>query len=117
MPNSTILQSHVVNYSKLAQDGGLILHTTVDIGYDTPGRQVEAMLLQAAERTSGLLRTPAPFVLETALVQFAVSYEINVYVSDAQAVPQRLARGFRSSHPKLSMSANRLPRPMDRLRW
>src|SRR4030095_17019062 len=49
VPNSVVLQSHVINYSKLARSHGLILHTTVSIGYETPWRQVEAMLKVAAE--------------------------------------------------------------------
>jgi small-conductance mechanosensitive channel len=55
------------------------LHTTVGIGYETPWRQVEAMLLEAAARTPGLMREPKPFVLQKALGDFAVTYEINGY--------------------------------------
>ena len=51
LPNSTILQSAVTNYSTLAASRGLILHTSVGIGYEVPWRQVEGMLLAAAERT------------------------------------------------------------------
>jgi small-conductance mechanosensitive channel len=80
IPNSTILATDVTNYSALARTQGLILHTTVGIGYETPWRQVEAMLLMAAERTPGILRAPAPFVLQRALADYAVNYEINVYV-------------------------------------
>jgi small-conductance mechanosensitive channel len=79
VPNSQILNSHVINYSRLAKEGGLILHTTVGIGYETPWRQVEAMLLMAAERTPGLVRQPSPFVLQKQLGDFCVTYEINVY--------------------------------------
>jgi len=86
VPNSTILGSEVTNYSTLARDRGLILHTTVGIGYETPWRQVEAMLLEAARRTAGLLAEPKPFVLQTALGDFAVTYEINVYCDDPQAM-------------------------------
>jgi len=89
VPNSLVLQSHVVNYSKLARSHGLILHTTVSIGYETPWRQVEAMLQLAAERTGGVLREPAPFVLEKALGDFAVTYELNAYVDSAKLLPQR----------------------------
>jgi small-conductance mechanosensitive channel len=78
IPNSTLLNSTVVNYSALARNRGLILHTTVGIGYETPWRQVEAMLLLAAERTAGLAREPAPFVLQKSLGDFCVVYEINV---------------------------------------
>jgi small-conductance mechanosensitive channel len=86
IPNSNILNSHIINYSTFARNGGLILHTTVGIGYETPWRQVEAMLLLAAERTPGLLREPRPFVLQKALGDFCVTYEINAHCADAQAM-------------------------------
>ena len=91
VPNSLVLQSHVVNYSKLVRSHGLILHTTVSIGYETPWRQVEAMLQLAAERTEGMLREPAPFVLEKSLGDFAVTYELNAYVDSTKLLPQRYA--------------------------
>jgi len=74
-----ILNSSVINYTSLAKKHGLILHTTVGIGYETPWRQVEAMLLAAAERTQGLLREPPAFVLHSMLGDFCVTYELNVY--------------------------------------
>ena len=84
IPNSVILNSQVVNYSSLARTQGLILHTTVGIGYEVPWRQVEAMLRLAAERTPGLLAEPAPFIRQESLGDFAVQYELNVYCDDAQ---------------------------------
>jgi small-conductance mechanosensitive channel len=86
IPNSEILNSNIINFSTLARDQGLILHTTVGIGYGTPWRQVEAMLRMAAERTPGLLATPEPFVLQKALGDFSVTYEINVYCNQPQAM-------------------------------
>jgi small-conductance mechanosensitive channel len=86
IPNSVILNNSVVNYSTLARKGQLVLHATVGIGYETPWRQVEAMLLQAAERTEGLLKEPKPFVLQKQLGSFDVTYEINVYCDNAQAM-------------------------------
>ena len=91
VPNSHILASEVLNYSSLARATGLILHTQVGIGYETPWRQVEAMLRLAAERTSGLDREPAPFVLEKTLGDFAVIYELNVYCSNVPAMYQLYA--------------------------
>jgi small-conductance mechanosensitive channel len=79
VPNSTILNSNVINYSSLAGEKPLILYTSVTIGYDAPWRQVHALLLMAAERTPGLLREPAPFVLQKSLDDFYVSYEMNAY--------------------------------------
>ena len=88
IPNSSIINNEVVNYSSLAHRHGLILHTTVGIGYETPWRQVEAMLLIAAERAPGVLTEPKPFVRQLSLGDFAVTYEINVYCGDAQAMNQ-----------------------------
>jgi small-conductance mechanosensitive channel len=79
VPNSMILNSHVINYSAKAREIGLILHTAVTIGYDTPWRQVHAMLLMAARNTPGLLVEPEPFVLQNSLDDFYVTYELNVY--------------------------------------
>lgn len=86
IPNSQILNSDVTNYSSLASTQGLILHTTVGIGYETPWRQVEAMLCAAAERTAVVLTDPKPFILLTKLGDFAVTYELNVYVRDTQRI-------------------------------
>ena len=80
IPNQLIVNSEVVNFSTLARSSsGLILHTIVGIGYETPWRQVEAMLLEAAARTPELLQQPPPFVLQKTLGTFAVDYEINAY--------------------------------------
>ncbi len=80
IPNQLIVNSEVVNFSTLARSSsGLILHTIVGIRYETPWRQVEAMLLEAAARTPELLKQPPPFVLQKTLGTFAVDYEINAY--------------------------------------
>lgn len=86
VPNSVIINGEVVNYSALSQKEGLILHTTVGIGYETSWRQVEAMLLQAAQLTPGLLLEPKPFVLQKELGDFAITYEINVYCDAPRAM-------------------------------
>jgi small-conductance mechanosensitive channel len=96
IPNSVILNNSVVNYSTLARKGQLILHATVGIGYETPWRQVEAMLLQAAERTDGLLKQPKPFVLQKQLGSFDVTYEVNVYCDDAHAMNRLYAQLHRN---------------------
>jgi small-conductance mechanosensitive channel len=86
VPNSLIMTSSLTNYSVLARERGLILQTEVGIGYEVPWRQVEAMLLEAARRTPGLLQTPAPFVLHKALGDFAVVYQLNVCKADAEGL-------------------------------
>ena len=86
VPNSKILNTEIVNYSALAKARGLILHTTVGIGYETPWRQVVAMLRMAADRTPGLLKEPTPFVYQKSLGDFCVTYELNAYCDNAQAM-------------------------------
>src|SRR5262249_48929985 len=49
----------------------------VSVGYNTPWRQVHALLLQAARQTPGIALDPPPFVLQTALGDFYVQYELN----------------------------------------
>ncbi len=97
LPSTTILNGEVINYSTLAREQGLVLHTTVGIGYETPWRQVEAMLRMAADRTVGLLKQPPPFVLQTALGDFAVTYELNAYCKD----PQAMARLYSALHQNI----------------
>jgi small-conductance mechanosensitive channel len=89
LPSSLIVGSEVVNFNALAHERGLILHTTVGVGYEVPWRQVEAMLLEAAARTSGLLPDRAPFVLQLSLDTFNVVYEINVYCSTPEGMRLR----------------------------
>ena len=89
IPNSVILNSNVVNYSQRGATDGVILHTVVGIGYDTPWRQVEAMLEEAARRTEGVLQSPAPFVLQRGLGDFAIQYELNALTADAADIPAR----------------------------
>jgi small-conductance mechanosensitive channel len=96
IPNSQILGGDVTNYSSLARVDGLILHTEVGIGYETPWRQVEAMLIAAADRTPGLAQAPRPFVLEKALGDFAITYELNVYCTNVQAMARLYAELHRN---------------------
>src|SRR5207247_7015444 len=65
VPNSVILTSQVVNYSTYAAREGLLLHTTVGLGYEVPWRQADAMLLPAATPPPGRQAVPAPIALPT----------------------------------------------------
>ena len=96
IPNSVILNNEVVNFSAATRHKGVILHTVVGIGYDTPWRQVEAMLLEAAARTQGLLAEAKPFVLQSSLGDFAVNYELNVWCADAHGIEELYTRLHRN---------------------
>jgi small-conductance mechanosensitive channel len=88
IPNSTILNGEVVNYSSMITENELIFHTSVGIGYEVPWRQVEALLLAAAEQTEGLLDQPRPFVLKQELGDFGVTYELNAFSDSAEQMPR-----------------------------
>lgn len=79
IPNSSIMNSHTLNYSSDAPDNGLILHSTVTIGYDVPWTEIHQYLIDAALRTNHIEKEPKPFVLQTSLDDFYVSYQINAY--------------------------------------
>ncbi|MFC6223704.1 mechanosensitive ion channel family protein [Hymenobacter artigasi] len=85
IPNSSVMSSHTTNYSTAAPTRGLILHTTITIGYDVPWKQVHALMLAAAAQVEELLPDPAPFILQTSLDDFYVSYQLNAYTRAAGA--------------------------------
>jgi small-conductance mechanosensitive channel len=79
IPNAMVLGSHIINFSSSAKDKGLILHTSVTIGYDVHWKKVHELLLSAAKQTENTLTEPSPFILQTSLDDSYVSYELNVY--------------------------------------
>jgi small-conductance mechanosensitive channel len=84
LPNAVVVTTSVKNFSRGAAGDGLFLYTSVTIGYDTPWRQVEALLLMAAGRTAGTRTSPPPFVLKTALSDFYIEYQLNVAIERAE---------------------------------
>ncbi len=82
IPNSAVLSGNTINYSTMARTKGLIIHTTVTIGYDVPWKKMHQALLNAADRTEMLLKEPKPFVYQTSLDDFYVSYQINGFTSE-----------------------------------
>lgn len=82
VPNSNVMGSHTINYSSDAPEKGLIVHTTVTIGYDVPWKKMYEALIEAAIRTNHILHQPEPFVLQTSLEDFYVSYQLNAYTRE-----------------------------------
>ena len=80
VPNSTILGNHIINFSKnAAEEVGVILHTSVTIGYDVPSGDVIQALVKGAKNTQMILQKPEPFVLVKSLDDFYINYEINCH--------------------------------------
>ncbi len=102
IPNATVMNSHTINYSSDAPEKGLIMHSTITIGYDVPWRKMEAVLIKAALKTPLLLDDPAPFVLQTSLDDFYVSYQINAYTRD----PNKQATIYSNLHANIQDFCN-----------
>ncbi len=83
IPNAAILNGSTINFSSSAKNLGLVLHSTVTIGYDVPWRQVHELLISAASKIEQVKSEPKPFVLQTSLDDFYVSYQINAYTESA----------------------------------
>ncbi|MFZ5434008.1 MAG: mechanosensitive ion channel family protein [Calditrichota bacterium] len=102
IPNAMVLGSHIINFSSSSQERGLILHTGVTIGYDAPWRKVHELLLAAAAATPHILQDPPPFILQTALNDFYVSYELNAYTDE----PNMMAVTYSELHQNIQDKFN-----------
>ncbi len=100
--NAMVLGSHIINFSASAQQEGLILHTAVTIGYDAPWRTVHKLLTDAAIETRGILKDPNPFILQTALDDFYVHYELNAYTDQ----PGEMAQIYSDLHANIQDKFN-----------
>jgi small-conductance mechanosensitive channel len=90
LANSSVLNDTTKNYSRAVKGPGFVLDTTVTIGYDTPWRQVHAMLELAARRTEGVLADPAPLVFQTALSDWYPQYRLVCQAIPSEPRPRAL---------------------------
>ena len=102
IPNVMVMGSHIINYSAVSDERGLILHTTVTLGYDISWRLIHEALVKAALATNGILSEPKPFVLQTSLDDFYVSYELNAYTDQ----PNKMAVVYSELHQNIQDSCN-----------
>lgn len=102
IPNSQIMGNKTINFSSDAPEKGLIIHSTVTIGYDVPWRNMHQALIDAALKTDSIESEPTPFVLQKSLDDFYVSYEINAYTKQ----PNKQARIYSSLHQNIQDVCN-----------
>lgn len=102
IPNAMVLGSHLINFSSCAREQGLILHTSVTIGYDAPWRTVHELLISAARATTHISAKPEPFVLQTGLNDFYVTYELNAYTDQ----PNLMATTYAGLHQNIQDKFN-----------
>ncbi|MFD1094999.1 mechanosensitive ion channel family protein [Salegentibacter chungangensis] len=103
IPNSSILIGSTINYSANASEVGLVVHSTVTIGYDVPWRKVHELLIAAALETELIKKEPTPFVFQTSLDDYSVSYQINAYTDQ----PGMIARIKSDLHQHIQDAFNK----------
>jgi small-conductance mechanosensitive channel len=103
IPNAAILNGSTTNYSSSAKSLGLILNSSVTIGYDIPWRKVHELLIEAANNTALINDNPQPFVLQTSLDDFYVSYQVNAYTQCAE----KASRIYSDLHANILDAFNR----------
>jgi small-conductance mechanosensitive channel len=103
IPNGAILNANVTNYSVMGKAGQLIIHTGITIGYGQPWREVHQLLVAAALATESIMPEPKPFVLQTALSDCYVCYEINAYTN----APQSMHQVYSQLHGNIQDSFNK----------
>jgi small-conductance mechanosensitive channel len=103
IPNSTVMSNHTMNYSSDAPVNGLIVHTSVTIGYDSPWRQVHELLIAAALETPMLETDPKPYVYQTSLDDYYVSYRINAFTKE----PNKQAAIYSHFHENIQDQFNK----------
>ncbi|WP_425390675.1 mechanosensitive ion channel domain-containing protein [Ekhidna sp.] len=102
VPNASILTGHTVNYTSSSKELGLILHTSVTIGYDVPWRKVHELLIEAAVATDGVNISKEPFVLQTSLDDWYVAYQLNAYTD----LPEQMPRIYSELHSNIQDKFN-----------
>ncbi|HET7003914.1 MAG TPA: mechanosensitive ion channel domain-containing protein [Candidatus Binatia bacterium] len=84
LPHSVLVGTGTTNYSRLAEEQGVVVTISVTIGYDVPWRQVHALLLLGAARTRGIRSAPAPRVLQRELSDFSVQYHLVAHLREGE---------------------------------
>ncbi len=104
IPNASVLNNNVINYSAICREcnGQLLLYTTITLGYDVPWRKVHEVLIAAAKATTHIEAEPIPFVLQTDLNDFNVSYQLNAYT----AIPEKMPRIYSELHQNIQDKCN-----------
>lgn len=78
IPNASVSSNHIINFSRMAERGGVRVGTAITIGYDVPWRKVHELLLASAEGVEDVLQAPPPKVLQLSLDDFYVQYKLIV---------------------------------------
>jgi len=79
VPNSSFLEKNIVNWT--LSDQKIRAHVDVGVIYGSPVREVERLLVKAAEENEKILREPGPFVLFRDFGDNALIFSLYFWVS------------------------------------
>ncbi len=104
IPNASLFVSDITNYSSVIRDSKqpLIMKTTITLGYDVPWRKVYQVLIDAAKVTEGIVDAPEPFVWQTSLDDFYVSYALKAYTME----PENMGAIYSKLHQNIQDKCN-----------
>ncbi|ELS05246.1 small-conductance mechanosensitive channel [Xenococcus sp. PCC 7305] len=104
IPNASLFVSDITNYSSVIRDTKqpLIVKTTITLGYDVPWRKVYQVLVDAAKSTEGITQDPEPFVWQTSLDDFYVSYALKAYTME----PEKMGAIYSQLHQNIQDKCN-----------
>jgi small-conductance mechanosensitive channel len=107
IPNASIVANNIINYTATNRElkQPLILNTTITLGYDNPWRKVHEVLVEAALATNHISKEFRPFVLQTSLNDFYVSYELKAYTELALS-PIEIPRIYSELHQNIQDKCN-----------
>ncbi|BBS37430.1 mechanosensitive ion channel protein MscS [Enterobacter cloacae] len=88
VPNAVVVSGKITNLSAQEPDAGINLTVGVTIGYDTPWRQVHAMLEMAARRAKCIDHSQPPLVRQLELMDWYIAYELQVKLIPGQALAE-----------------------------
>ncbi|EDC8547431.1 mechanosensitive ion channel family protein [Enterobacter sp. 22452] len=86
VPNAVVVSGKITNLSAQNDGGGINLTVSVTIGYDTPWRQVHALLELAARRALGIDQDQPPLVRQLSLMDWYIAYELQVRLIPGQSL-------------------------------
>ena len=104
IPNASLFVSDITNYSSVIRDKKepLVIKTTITLGYDVPWRKVYEVLTEAAKSTTGIVKDPKPFVWQTSLDDFYVSYVLKASILE----PENMGLIYSQLHQNIQDKCN-----------
>lgn len=85
LPNQELLKAEIDNYGKKRV---IRRHCTVTPGFEYDSADVEKALIEAADNVQGVLKEPKPYVWITKFQNYAVEYNLYVFISDIKRLPE-----------------------------